>query len=271
MTIDRPGRRLHVDAGEPQAAIRNNNSVASLCPPPSRHHAAGYNVQCGATSLPIYLLIAVAAEAVLVRLNLFLMRSSDGRRGRWDATDIAGTIVLAMLWPVSQVIPAAAIRARYSRTVLCEMPSSREITRVAAPAPKRNVISRWYPPMYPPHPSLHRLHWSSGCRSVADPRDATSASRSSPSHRWTASSERWTPSERNAGRDQIRTPDAIRSEHLDGLPQNRTGISRDGPATSDAIKLSPSLQPCFRSSSHALTGRPPVGRLFCPQRITRTR
>ena len=51
--------------------------------------------------LAIYLLIAVAAEAVVVRLNFFLMRSSDGRRGRWDATDFAGAIVLAMLWPVS--------------------------------------------------------------------------------------------------------------------------------------------------------------------------
>ena len=30
--------------------------------------------------LAIYLLIAFAAEAVVVRLNLFLMRSSDGRR-----------------------------------------------------------------------------------------------------------------------------------------------------------------------------------------------
>jgi hypothetical protein len=47
-----------------------------------------------APRLAIYLLIAVAAEAVLVRLNVTLVRSRDGRRGRWDATDIAGTIVL---------------------------------------------------------------------------------------------------------------------------------------------------------------------------------
>jgi hypothetical protein len=32
------------------------------------------------------------------------MRSSDGGRGRWDATDIAGTIVLAMLWPVGLLL-----------------------------------------------------------------------------------------------------------------------------------------------------------------------
>jgi len=54
--------------------------------------------------LAIYLLIALATEAVVVRLNVFLMRSSDGRSGRWDATDIAGTIVLAMLWPISLLL-----------------------------------------------------------------------------------------------------------------------------------------------------------------------
>ncbi len=52
----------------------------------------------------IYLLIAVAAEAVVVRLNIALMRSNDGRPGRWDAADIAGTVVLAMLWPISLVL-----------------------------------------------------------------------------------------------------------------------------------------------------------------------
>ena len=36
----------------------------------------------------------------------------------------------------------------------------------------------------------------------------------------TASSERWTPSDRNAGRDQIRMVGAIRSERLDGFPRN---------------------------------------------------
>jgi hypothetical protein len=55
-------------------------------------------------ALAIYLLIAVAAEAVVVRLNVALMRSSDGRPGRWDAADIAGTVVLAMLWPISLVL-----------------------------------------------------------------------------------------------------------------------------------------------------------------------
>ena len=81
--------------------------------------------------------------------------------------------------------------------------------------------------MYPPHsqplgghPSLHRLRWSSGCQLDADLRDATSSSRSSPSLRWTASSERWTPSDWNAGRDQIRTLDAITSERLDGFHWN---------------------------------------------------
>ena len=55
-------------------------------------------------ALTIYLLIAFAAEAVMVRLNVALMRSSDGRPGRWDAADVAGTVVLAMLWPVSLVL-----------------------------------------------------------------------------------------------------------------------------------------------------------------------
>ena len=84
--------------------------------------------------------------------------------------------------------------------------------------------------MYPPHsqplgghPSLHRLRWSSGGQLGADPRDATPSSRPSPSLRWTASSERWTPSDWNAGRDQIRTPDAITSERLDGFHWNLHG------------------------------------------------
>jgi hypothetical protein len=55
-------------------------------------------------ALAIYVLIALATEAVVVRLNVALMRSSDGGRGRWDATDIAGTIVLAMLWPVGLLL-----------------------------------------------------------------------------------------------------------------------------------------------------------------------
>jgi hypothetical protein len=54
--------------------------------------------------LAIYLLIALATETVVVRLNVCLMRSSDGRHGRWDAADVAGTIVLAMLWPVSRLL-----------------------------------------------------------------------------------------------------------------------------------------------------------------------
>ena len=54
--------------------------------------------------LAIYLLIALVTEAILVRLNVAWMRSSDGGRGRWDATDIAGTIVLAVLWPISLLL-----------------------------------------------------------------------------------------------------------------------------------------------------------------------
>ncbi|MGA9014163.1 MAG: hypothetical protein WB509_16850 [Acetobacteraceae bacterium] len=55
-------------------------------------------------ALAIYLLIAFATEVVVVRLNVALMRSSDGRRGRWDAADVAGTVVLAALWPISLVL-----------------------------------------------------------------------------------------------------------------------------------------------------------------------
>ena len=55
-------------------------------------------------ALAIYLLIAFATEAVVVRLNVALMRSSDGRPGRWDAADVAGTVVLATLWPISLVL-----------------------------------------------------------------------------------------------------------------------------------------------------------------------
>jgi hypothetical protein len=54
--------------------------------------------------LAVYLLIALATEAVVVRLNFFLMRSSDGRPGQWDAADVAGTVVLAALWPISLVL-----------------------------------------------------------------------------------------------------------------------------------------------------------------------
>ena len=57
-------------------------------------------------ALAIYLLVALATEAVVVRLNVTLMRSSYGRPGRWDAADVAGTIVLAMLWPISLVLLA---------------------------------------------------------------------------------------------------------------------------------------------------------------------
>jgi transposase-like protein len=76
------------------------------------------------------------------------------------------------------------------------------------------------------------LRWSSGCQLGADPRDATPSSRPSPSLRWTASSERWTPSDWNAGRDQIRTPDAITSERLDGFHwnlQHRTKLHSTNP------------------------------------------
>jgi hypothetical protein len=55
-------------------------------------------------ALEVYLLITFAMEAVLVRLNVALMRSSDGRPGRWDAADFAGTVILAMLWPITLVL-----------------------------------------------------------------------------------------------------------------------------------------------------------------------
>ena len=86
------------------------------------------------------------------------------------------------------------------------------------------------------HPSLHRLRWSSGCQLDADLRDATPSSRSPPSYRWTASSERWTPSDRNAGRDQIRTLDAISSERLDGFRQNlHSALSTTADSREDRI------------------------------------
>ena len=54
--------------------------------------------------LAICLLIALATEAVVVRLNVTLMRSSDGLPGRWAGADVAGTIVLAILWPISLLL-----------------------------------------------------------------------------------------------------------------------------------------------------------------------
>ena len=64
--------------------------------------------------------------------------------------------------------------------------------------------------------------------------DATSSSRSPTSHRWTASSERWTPSGWNAGRDQIRTLDAITSERLDGPHWNLQAGTRFSVGTGKA-------------------------------------
>jgi hypothetical protein len=65
------------------------------------HHQIGCVLTMGRHAIAIYLLVAFAAEAVLVRLNVALMRSSDGRRGRCDPTDFGGTVVLALLWPIS--------------------------------------------------------------------------------------------------------------------------------------------------------------------------
>jgi hypothetical protein len=55
----------------------------------------------GHYALTIYLLIALIAEFVMVRLNVATMRTPANVPGRWDAEDVAWTIVLAALWPVS--------------------------------------------------------------------------------------------------------------------------------------------------------------------------
>jgi hypothetical protein len=52
-------------------------------------------------ALAIYLLTALIAEFVVVRMNLATMRTTTHGPGRWDAEDVAWTIVLAALWPVS--------------------------------------------------------------------------------------------------------------------------------------------------------------------------
>ena len=51
--------------------------------------------------LAIYLLIALVTEFVVVRLNLATMHTTTHGPGRWDAEDVAWTIVLAALWPIS--------------------------------------------------------------------------------------------------------------------------------------------------------------------------
>jgi hypothetical protein len=84
-------------------------------------------------------------------------------------------------------------------------------------------------PPYPPHGqplgrhlSLHRLRWSTGRQLDADLRNATLLP-VAPffRQRWTASSERWAASIQNTGRHQFTMLDAISSERLDSLPQNR--------------------------------------------------
>jgi hypothetical protein len=52
-------------------------------------------------ALGIYLLVALFAEFVVVRWNLATMRTTTHGPGRWDVEDVAWTIVLAALWPVS--------------------------------------------------------------------------------------------------------------------------------------------------------------------------
>ena len=90
------------------SAARTRPANPNLAPPLdspiySRHQTESV-VTVWRHVLAIYLLIALATEAIVVRLNIALMRSSDGRRGRWDAEDVAGTIVLAMLWPISLLL-----------------------------------------------------------------------------------------------------------------------------------------------------------------------
>jgi len=114
------------------------------------------------------------------------------------------------------------MRASYSRTVLCEMPSSREIARVGAPAPKCKVISRCIRRM---DSLLVGIPHSIDCDGALDASSTLTCETPPPPGRphpqqWTASSERWTASNQNAGRDQFRTLDAISSDYLDGLRQN---------------------------------------------------
>ena len=88
--------------GKRQADFQATDSHGQHCGD-SRHQTESV-VTMWRHVLAIYLLIALATEAVVIRLNIFLMRSSVGRHGRWDAADVAGTIVLAMLWPVSLLL-----------------------------------------------------------------------------------------------------------------------------------------------------------------------
>src|ERR1700729_3659714 len=122
------------------------------------------------------------------------------------------------------------MRARYSRTVLCEMPSSRAIARVGAPAPKCNVISRCIRRM---DSLLVGISHSIDCDGALDASSMLTCE--TPPflpvapfrQRWTASSERWTASIQNAGRHQFTMLDAISSERLDGLPQNPHAMLQD--------------------------------------------
>src|SRR5262249_1052715 len=103
------------------------------------------------------------------------------------------------------------------------MPSSREIARVGAPAPKCKVISRCIRRM---DSLLVGIPHSIDCDAALDASSTLTCETPPPPGRrphpqqWTASSERWTASNQNAGRDQFRTLDAISSERLDGLRQN---------------------------------------------------
>jgi hypothetical protein len=102
--------------------------------------------------------------------------------------------------------------------------SAPQTTRIAAPAPKCSVISRCIRRM---DSLLVGIPHSINCDEAVDAGsmltcETPTTGRSPNSYAWTASSERWTPSDWNAGRDQIRTPDAIRSEHLDGIVRIRS-------------------------------------------------
>ena len=113
-----------------------------------------------------------------------------------------------------QVIPAAAIRARYSRTVLCEMPSSREIARVAAPAPKCNVISRCIRRMVS---LLVGIPHSIDCDGAVDASSMLTCETPPLPRSPTSQGGRL---RQNAGRHQIGMLDGIRSERWTPSAQN---------------------------------------------------
>jgi hypothetical protein len=127
-------------------------------------------------------------------------------------------------WSVSsagsgQVIPAAAIRAKYSRTVLCEMLSSRDIARVAAPAPKCNVISRCIRRM---DSLLVGIPHSIDCDGAVNASSMLTCETTPPAGRPIHLGGRL---RQNGGRHQIGMLDGIRSERWAPSAQNARTVS----------------------------------------------